>query len=212
MAALRNLLEDAGLVGRVLADREEDRARAMRGERVDHRHRALRPRAVVVGQHDLAGLEEVVLAEMLEAEAGPAGGVDLDRARNAKRVRIAGAGLGAPRGAGRPAGGEACAMVGGDDGGLGVAVRCATVGELSAAVGVATVGASVPRSRFAGLARLRGDRRRRGGRFPVQQRWIDGDQISKNAGKNGERNRASGYSHTHGSLPTLRRHHNERRT
>ena len=40
----------------MLADREEDRAHAVRGERLDDRHRALRPRAVVEGEHDFAGL------------------------------------------------------------------------------------------------------------------------------------------------------------
>ena len=123
-----DLLEDAGLVGGVLADREEDRARAMRRERVDDRHRALRPRAVVVGEHHFAGLEEVMLPEMLEAETRTAGGVDLDRARDAERIRIAGAGLRPPAAA--FAGGDACA-----DGRRlprPVRVRCATVGDISA--------------------------------------------------------------------------------
>ncbi len=87
-----DLLEDAGLIGGVLADREEDRLGAVRRHRVHHGHGALRPRAIVEGQHHFAGTQEIVFPEMFEAEAGAAGGVDLDHARNAKRIGIAWAG------------------------------------------------------------------------------------------------------------------------
>ena len=127
-----HLLEDAGLVGGMLADREEDRPRAVRRERGEDRHRALRPRAVVEGEHDFAGAQEVMLLEVLEAETGTAGGVDLDRARDAERIRIAGAG-GWCRGGFRRcraafAGGDACAMTGAVSAGV---ARCATVGDTS---------------------------------------------------------------------------------
>ena len=94
MAGRGNLFQDAGFVGGVLTNREEDGAGAMRGQRLEHRRRALRPGTVVEGQNDLALIQEVVFAEMLEAETGTAAGVDLDRARDAERVRIAWTGLG----------------------------------------------------------------------------------------------------------------------
>ena len=210
-----DLLEDAGLVGGVLADREEDRARAMRGERVDDRHRALRPRTVVEGQHDFAGLEEVMLPEMLEAETGPAGGVDLDRARDADRIRIAGAGR-CGRRAGRRCGG---------------CVRCCRRQglrkrrRLRGGAALRDRGRGVDRDRCcddrgrryegrrfsdhrhrlrrrAALCRHRGSRRR----LVVQQRWIVDDQKSKDSSEHSKRNGAGGYGQTHGSLPTLRRY------
>src|SRR5256884_9457721 len=46
-----HLLEDAGLVGGMQADREEDRLGAMGGERGEHRWGVLRPGAVVEGEH-----------------------------------------------------------------------------------------------------------------------------------------------------------------
>jgi hypothetical protein len=42
-----HLLEDAGLVGGMQANREEDRLGAVRGERGEHRRSVLRPRPVV---------------------------------------------------------------------------------------------------------------------------------------------------------------------
>ena len=57
------------------------------GQRLEHRRRG-RPRAVVEGQHDFVVAQEVVLLEMLEAEARAAGGVDLDGAGHAERIRI----------------------------------------------------------------------------------------------------------------------------
>ena len=70
----------------MLADREEDRLDAFGGQRLEHGRRG-RPRAVVEGQHDFVVAQEVVLLEMLEAEARTAGGVDLDRAGDAERIR-----------------------------------------------------------------------------------------------------------------------------
>ena len=87
VAGRRDLTENFRIVGGVLADREEDRLDAFGGERLEHRRRG-RPRAVVEGQHDLVVAQEVELLEMLEAEARAAGGVDLDRAGDAERIRI----------------------------------------------------------------------------------------------------------------------------
>ncbi|MGY4381217.1 hypothetical protein ACVWZ3_008856 [Bradyrhizobium sp. i1.3.6] len=84
----QHLAQDFGMIGRVLADREEKTLGAFIPERLQHRGRVDRPRTVVEGQHDLLVGEEVELLEMLEAEAGSAGGVDLDHAGNAQRVRI----------------------------------------------------------------------------------------------------------------------------
>ena len=95
-----NLLEDAGLVGGMQADREEDRLGAVRGQRGEHVRRVLRPGAVVEGQHDLAFAQKIVALEVLEAEAGPAGGIDLDRAGDAQGVGIAAGGWGRRRGRG----------------------------------------------------------------------------------------------------------------
>ena len=110
-----DLLEDAGLIGGVQADREEDRLGAVRLQRREHGRGVLRPGAVVEGQHDLAFAQEVVALEMLEAEAGAAGGVDLDDARHAECIGIARARRGRGRrrrrsgsGCGRRLGGCRC--------------------------------------------------------------------------------------------------------
>ena len=66
-----HLLEDAGLVGGMQADREEDRLGAMGGERGEHRWGVLRPGAVVEGEHYLAFAQEIMALEILESEAGP---------------------------------------------------------------------------------------------------------------------------------------------
>jgi hypothetical protein len=84
-----HLLEDAGLVGGMQADREEDRLGAVRGERGEHRRGVLRPRSVVEGEHDLAFTQEVMAFEMLEPEAGAAGGVDFNHTRNPQGIGIA---------------------------------------------------------------------------------------------------------------------------
>src|SRR5437016_5978727 len=84
-----HLLEDAGLVGGMQADREEERLGAMGGERGEHRWGVLRPGAVVEGEHYLAFAQEIMALEMLESEAGPAGGVDFDHARNPQGIGIA---------------------------------------------------------------------------------------------------------------------------
>src|SRR5579872_3169933 len=72
----------------VLADLEEQRPCTIGLECRQHGRRIVWPRAIVEGEHDLAGLQEVVLLEMLEAEARSASGVDLDHAGNAQRVRM----------------------------------------------------------------------------------------------------------------------------
>src|SRR6266545_5101719 len=84
------LLEDARLIGGVLADREEDRLGAMCRERGEHSRSIPWPGAIVEGQHDLALAQEVVVLEMLEAEAWAAGGVDFDHAGNAEGIRSIG--------------------------------------------------------------------------------------------------------------------------
>ena len=66
-----NLLEDAGLVGGMQADREEDRLGAVRGERGEHGRRVLRPGAVVEGQHDLAFAQEIMALKCSKPKPGP---------------------------------------------------------------------------------------------------------------------------------------------
>src|SRR5260370_38387913 len=83
-----NLLKDAGLVGRMQADREEDRLGAVRSKRGEHGRRVLRPGAVVKGGHHLAFAPEVVRLEVLETEAGTARAIDLQSSRHADSVRI----------------------------------------------------------------------------------------------------------------------------
>ena len=85
--------------------------------------RVHRPRAVVEGQHHFLVAQEVELLEMLEAEAGAAGGVDLDGAADAERVRIVAGGSGGLRSGrggwsrggrcGAAAGGAAAPLAGG---------------------------------------------------------------------------------------------------
>ena len=72
----------------MLADREKHRLGALIGERLEDAVGIARPRAVVERQHDFMVAQEVVSFEMLEAETGAAGGVDLHHARNAECVRI----------------------------------------------------------------------------------------------------------------------------
>ena len=97
MAGRHHLPEDFRIVGGVLADRKEDAVGAFVGERLQHGGRVHRPWAVVESQHDFLVAQEVKLLEMLEAEAGAAGGVDLDGAGDAERVGIV-AGRTGPRG------------------------------------------------------------------------------------------------------------------
>ena len=123
------------------ADREEDRLGAVRGERREHRRRVLRPGAVVEGQHHLAFAQEIVALEMLEAEAGAAGGVDLDHPRDPQRIGIAAsrrscaAGGGAGRPGPRPS--RRCSTVG--------RLRCGTGGYLLARSSTAGPGRSLRR-------------------------------------------------------------------
>ena len=76
-----HLLGDFRMPHRVLADLEERRLEAIVGQRLEHGGRVVRPRAVVEGQNDFLVAQEIILLEMLEAEAGTAGRVDLDDAR-----------------------------------------------------------------------------------------------------------------------------------
>ena len=89
--------QDFRRLHRVLADREEDRLGAVGRQRGQYGRRVVRPRTVVEGQHHFAGTQEIVALEVLEAEARPAGGIDLDDAGEAKCIRIAGAGRGSGR-------------------------------------------------------------------------------------------------------------------
>src|SRR5258708_32639626 len=65
MAGRRHLFENFGMVGRVLADREEHRLGAFIRERFEHGGRVYRPGTVVEGQHDFLVRQEVELLEML---------------------------------------------------------------------------------------------------------------------------------------------------
>ena len=69
MAGRVNLLDDFRIVGGVLADREEDAGGAFVRQRLQHRGRIQRPRAVVEGQHHFLVAQEIELLEMFEAEA-----------------------------------------------------------------------------------------------------------------------------------------------
>ena len=88
---LGDVVQDVGIAGGDLADGEEDGLGALGIERGEDGRRAVGQRAVVERQHDLFRIEEVVHLVVLEAEAGAAGGVDLDDAGDAERIGIAGA-------------------------------------------------------------------------------------------------------------------------
>src|SRR5690606_33868467 len=83
-AALAQLLREAQ---RALAQNEERGLGAVLVERVQDGGRERRMRTVVECQHDLAFLEEVMVAILEASEARPARGVDLDRAGHAERIR-----------------------------------------------------------------------------------------------------------------------------
>src|SRR5262249_60004837 len=72
------LLGDLRMPGCVLADLEEGRLEAFVGKYLEHGGRVAWPGTVVEGQDDFLVAQEVILLEMLEAEAGTAGGIDLD--------------------------------------------------------------------------------------------------------------------------------------
>ena len=72
----------------MLADRKKERLRALIGQRFEYGRCMSRPRTVVEGQHDFVVAQKVISFEMLEAEAGPAGGVDLDDAGNSECIWI----------------------------------------------------------------------------------------------------------------------------
>src|SRR5260221_531569 len=93
MAGRGHLFENFGMVGRVLADREEYRLGAFIRERLEHGGRVYRPGTVVEGQHDFLVRPTVELLEMREAETRPARGVDFHHAADAERIRICARGL-----------------------------------------------------------------------------------------------------------------------
>ena len=108
MAGRHHLLEDFGIVGGVLADREEDAGGAFLRQRLQDRRRIHRPRTVVERQHHFLVAQEVELLEMFEAETGTAGGVDLDGAADAERVGIVAGRTGRDRRRRRGGGRAAC--------------------------------------------------------------------------------------------------------
>ena len=83
-----HLLEDLGVPAGVLADREERGLDAVRRQRGEHRWRIVRPGSVVEGKHHLLIAEEIMLLEVLEPEARPAGSVDLHHARDSKHPGV----------------------------------------------------------------------------------------------------------------------------
>src|SRR5262245_40227056 len=87
-----DLPEDLRMVGCVFSDREERCLDAVACEGGEHRRRVVGPRTIIEGQHHLTGLEKVVALEVLEAEAGTTGGVNLNGAGQPEGVRIARAG------------------------------------------------------------------------------------------------------------------------
>jgi hypothetical protein len=93
IAGRRHLFENFGMVGRVLADREEHRLGAFIRERFEHGGRVYRPGTVVEGQHDFLVRQEVELLEMLEAETWPTGSVDFHHPADTERIRIGARGL-----------------------------------------------------------------------------------------------------------------------
>ena len=80
-AGIDHLPGDLGMPSRVLADFEEGRLQTFVSQRLEHGRRVARPGTVVEGQNDFLVTKEVILLEMLEAEAGAAGGIDFDNAR-----------------------------------------------------------------------------------------------------------------------------------
>ena len=86
------MFENLRLVGGMQADGEEDRLRAVRGKRREHRRGIFWPRSVVESEHHLALAQKVVGLEVLEAKTGTTRRVDLDHARDAKCVGITRAG------------------------------------------------------------------------------------------------------------------------
>ena len=103
-----NLLENFGIIGRVLADRKENAGRAFLCQRLQDRGRVDRPRTIIEGQHHFMVAQEIELLEMLETETRSARGVDLNGAADPKRIGICAGGF--RRGGSRPesAGGAAC--------------------------------------------------------------------------------------------------------
>ena len=71
----------------MLADNEERGPHALIGQCLQYGRRS-RPRAIVKGEQDFIVAKEVMLFEMFKTETRSARCVDLDGARNPKRIRI----------------------------------------------------------------------------------------------------------------------------
>jgi hypothetical protein len=92
VAATGDLLQGGGVGNGHAADREEGGLDALLIEGIEDRPGVAAHGAVVEGQHDLAGLEELGLGlQVLVAELGAGRGVDLDHARDAENACPAGA-------------------------------------------------------------------------------------------------------------------------
>src|SRR5690606_2231123 len=85
----RDFLENVGMPERVLADDEECGFRAVLVQCIKDSAGVVRPRTCIERQSDLLQQKEVVHPVLLEAEPRSAGCIDLDRAGNSKRIRIA---------------------------------------------------------------------------------------------------------------------------
>ena len=72
----------------MLADREEDRLRALIAQRLENCWCVARPGTIVKSQYDFAGPQKIVGLELFRPEARSARGVDLDNARNAESILI----------------------------------------------------------------------------------------------------------------------------
>ena len=87
-AGCQHLLGDLRMPSPMLADLEEGRFEAFACQRLDHGGGVAGPGPVVERQHDFLVAEEVILLEMLEAEAWTTRGVDLHDARQAHAARL----------------------------------------------------------------------------------------------------------------------------
>ncbi len=121
MAGGIDLAENFRVIAGMLADRKEHRLGALVRQRLEHRGGVARPRTVIEGQHDFLVGEKIELLEIFETEAGSAGGVDLDDAADAERVRIGARRPGGLRGHGGRGSrrGRRCCGLGRDRGGHG---------------------------------------------------------------------------------------------
>ena len=87
-AGREHLFGDLRMPACVLADLEEGGLQAFVGQRLEHGRRVARPGTIVEGQDDFLVAQEVILLEMLKAEAGTAGRVDFDDAGQPHAARL----------------------------------------------------------------------------------------------------------------------------